>query len=149
MIAGRDKYQIMETIIKQLDNILNISPNISTDIIEDSIDESIERMTTILKGFSKNAKNAYLDGKNTLNLMNTDQNAMFLYLLSNMSYKNSNDQQIPTGVYYLNKIMHGIDVFYEVELPQYFGFGHCVGTVLGRASYSNWLFNLDPTDPVT
>lgn len=40
-------------------------------------------------------------------------------------------------VFYLNKLLNGIDVFYEVELPDIFLFSHPLGTVLGRASYSN------------
>jgi serine O-acetyltransferase len=35
--------------------------------------------------------------------------------------------------------LHALDVFYEVELPQIFAFQHPVGTVLGRAKYSDYL----------
>jgi serine O-acetyltransferase len=47
--------------------------------------------------------------------------------------------KIAKKVYYLNKIMHGLDVYYEVTLPETFQFNHPVGTVLGRAKYSNFL----------
>lgn len=40
-------------------------------------------------------------------------------------------------IFYLNKIMNGIDIFYDVELPDFFTLNHQVGTVLGRANYSD------------
>ena len=36
-------------------------------------------------------------------------------------------------------MMHGLDVFYEVQLPKVFFFCHVIGTVLGRAQYSDYL----------
>lgn len=33
--------------------------------------------------------------------------------------------------------MNGIDIFYDVVLPDFFTLNHQVGTVLGRASYSD------------
>jgi serine O-acetyltransferase len=38
----------------------------------------------------------------------------------------------------LNKYLHGIDAFYEVELPDIFLFVHPLGTVLGRGTYSDY-----------
>ena len=42
-------------------------------------------------------------------------------------------------IYYLNKIMHGIDWFYEVDLPIHFFAEHPLGSVLGRAKYGDYL----------
>lgn len=43
-------------------------------------------------------------------------------------------------VYYLNKIMHSIDWFYAVSLPEHFGAEHPLGSVLGRANYGDYFF---------
>ena len=40
----------------------------------------------------------------------------------------------------MNKALHGLDVYYQVELPDIFSWQHPVGTVLGRARYSNYAF---------
>jgi serine O-acetyltransferase len=64
---------------------------------------------------------------------------MFLYFLSNTLYKNGVDLSLCEKIFYLNKVLHGIDVFYELELPDIFLFVHPVGTVLGRAQYSDYL----------
>ena len=72
------------------------------------------------------------------NHLNSDQYSMFLYILSNTLHKNGADIRLCEKVFYLNKQMHGIDVFYEVDLPDIFCFSHCTGTVLGRARYSDY-----------
>lgn len=41
-------------------------------------------------------------------------------------------------VYYLNKIMHSNDWFYEISLPEHFLCEHPLGSVLGRASYGDY-----------
>lgn len=81
----------------------------------------------------------YNDGHNVLfNHLNSDHYCMFLYLLSNTIYKTSKqDEVIATKVFLLNKALHGIDVFYSVELPKVFLFAHPLGTVLGHAHYSD------------
>lgn len=40
-------------------------------------------------------------------------------------------------MYYLNKIMHSVDIYHEVALPSVFFLEPPVGTVLGRAVYSD------------
>lgn len=66
--------------------------------------------------------------------LNGDHYAMFLYYLSNTV----GDEDTAKRLYLLNKALHGIDVFYEVKLPDIFMFVHPVGTVLGRATYGNY-----------
>lgn len=39
------------------------------------------------------------------------------------------------GLYRRNRATHGVDLFYEVELPERLRFIHPMGTVLGRAEY--------------
>lgn len=43
-------------------------------------------------------------------------------------------------VYYLNKIMHANDWFYQIELPEHFMAEHPLGSVLGKAVYGDYLF---------
>lgn len=44
------------------------------------------------------------------------------------------------AVYYLNKIMHGVEWYHQVRLPRNFKAEHPVGSVLGRAVYGEYLF---------
>lgn len=78
-------------------------------------------------------------GDIVLDHRNTDQYAMFLYLLSRALH-GTGLTGFAAKAYALNKALHGLDVFYEVQLPTIFCFQHPVGTVLGRATYSDYLF---------
>jgi serine O-acetyltransferase len=79
------------------------------------------------------------DGQPWFNHLHTDQYAMFLYFLSNTVHREDGDPSLAGKVYALNKALHAVDVFYEVVLPEVFFFQHPVGTVLGRATYGNYL----------
>lgn len=78
------------------------------------------------------------NGKNYFSHLHSDQYSMFLYLLSNTIYKHSGTKSLCEKLFYLNKVLHGIDIFYSVELPEIFVFCHPLGTVLGHAQYSNF-----------
>lgn len=79
------------------------------------------------------------DSRVLFNHLHTNQYAAFLYFLSHALYRRDGDPSIAAKVYALNKALHGLDVFYEVELPDIFLFEHPVGTVLGRATYGDYL----------
>ena len=79
-------------------------------------------------------------GQAHFNHLHTDQYSMFLYFLSNSVHRMGGDPSLASKIYALNKALHGVDAFYEVELPEIFAFQHPVGTVLGRGSYSDYLF---------
>ena len=64
----------------------------------------------------------------------------FLYYLSHDIFKNANVGQLCDKIYYLNKILHSVDLFYAIELPTRFGAEHPLGAVMGRAKYSNGFF---------
>ncbi len=70
--------------------------------------------------------------------LNSDQYAMFLYRLSNIIHKETGTVDIPTKLFLLNKCLHGIDLFYEVEMPAIFLINHPLGTVLGRGNYEDF-----------
>ena len=65
---------------------------------------------------------------------------IFLYYLSHDIYLNANVGQLCDKIYYLNKIFHSVDLFYAIELPEQFGAEHPLGSVMGRAKYSNGFF---------
>lgn len=63
----------------------------------------------------------------------------YLYQVSHLAYKNG-WKSIADKVYALNKMLHGVDLFYEVELLEIWSCEHPVGTVMGRAVYGNRFF---------
>ena len=84
-----------------------------------------------LKGF-------FADGQARFSHWHCDQYAIFLYYLANTAFREKPGHPIADKAYALNKALHALDAFYEVELPDVFAVQHPVGTVLGRASYSDY-----------
>lgn len=85
------------------------------------------------------------DGQTYFSPYHSGQWLTFLYFLANtlsfqLSRKESCERLNKTladKLYYLNKIMHNVDIYHEVRLPEVFFFEHPVGTVLGRAVYED------------
>lgn len=64
--------------------------------------------------------------------------SVFLYIVSNELYHAGCIEEASV-VYYLNKMMHSVEWFYAVDLPEIFMVEHPIGSVLGRAKYGNKL----------
>ncbi|MDJ0765535.1 MAG: serine acetyltransferase [Myxococcota bacterium] len=79
------------------------------------------------------------DGTLFFNHLQSDQYAMFLYILSNQLWRTNPEDPLASKVYCLNKVLHSVDVLYDVVLPEVFVFFHPVGSVVGRATYGNYL----------
>lgn len=82
----------------------------------------------------------FFDGSQVhFNHLHSDQYATFLYYLANSLWKVEGHRELAGKVYYLNKALHSLEIYYEIELPEVFLLAHPVGTVLGRATYGNYL----------
>ncbi len=100
-----------------------------------------ERALARLEGALEAVRDKYFAGaaKTPFNHRHTDHYAMFLYFVANSVFRDGGPRELAEKAYALNKALHGLDVFYEVQLPEVFFFQHPVGTVLGRARYSDYL----------
>lgn len=67
-----------------------------------------------------------------------DQYAAWLYFVSNQLHRDGAPAAWSKKVFLLNKMLHGCDIFYEVELPSIFLLVHPLGTVLGRGCYQDY-----------
>lgn len=67
------------------------------------------------------------------------QYSVFLYYLSNSLYK-AGKTDPASFVYYLNKLMHSVEMFYAIEMPEHFCAEHPLGAVMGRAVYGDYFF---------
>jgi len=89
--------------------------------------------------FSHVANKYFFDGQRAVfSHLHGDQYSMWLYLLSNELHRQGGSASICSKLFLLNKALHGIDAFYEVELPSVFLLVHPLGTVLGRGNYSDF-----------
>lgn len=103
--------------------------------IEDSYNE-VYRQTILC--LSKNANKYYQDIETKgLNPLHTNSWAVFLYKFSRCCFL-AGKEELAGKIYYLNKIMNSVELFYAVKLPQVFSFDHPLGSVMGRAKYGEY-----------
>ena len=135
LITSLSLTELTQYVSKQLDSFF---PDGSVDgsDLNSCVEESLSRLAV---SFSSIRLKYYYDGENALfNHLHTDQYAAFLYFLSNTAHRHELTA-LASKAYALNKALHGVDIFYEVQLPDIFLLQHPVGTVLGRGTYSNYL----------
>lgn len=89
--------------------------------------------------FSQNTNKYYFrKGEVVFNPYHSVQYMTFLYYLANVIYREGTESAaLCDKIYYLNKVMNGVDIYYAVELPDFFKAEHPVGSVMGRALYGN------------
>ena len=71
--------------------------------------------------------------------LHSSQYATFLYYLANTLWHSGADRALCNKLFGLNKALNGIDLFYEIEMPEIFFIGHSVGIVLAKAQYGKHL----------
>lgn len=137
MIISISKENLMELCVKQLTNLLIFNYNDEKEVLFESINNALQRSEinfshTTNKYYSKN-------GEVFFDPFHSGQYSIFLYYLSNTLWKKFNNNSLATRVYYLNKILNSVELYYEVNLPDIFSLDHPLGTVMGRAQYSNYI----------
>lgn len=74
-----------------------------------------------------------------LNALHTGHYCIFLYFLSRSLRQNS-FIDLADVIFSLNKMMHSIDIYHQVILPKVFHLEHPLGSVIGKASFGNFLY---------
>lgn len=78
---------------------------------------------------------------NEINPCHTTQWTFFLYYLSHIvGTENEIRIDLADQIYYLNKIMHSVDWYWAIHLPEICWAEHPIGSILGRAQYGNYFF---------
>lgn len=101
-------------------------------ILSDHLDEALERLRTLINRIRAWPENEF-------DYLHSTQYSIFLYFLANTIWRRTGTRDICTRLFLLNKTMNGIDLFYEIEMPDIFFIGHTVGIVLAKATYGNFL----------
>ena len=127
---------LLSLLKKQLDNSF---------ILTDNEEKCIERCLseTLIKTelcFSNTPNKYYTKNNETyFSPYHSGQYSIFLYFLSRTVFEeNSENNILADKIYYLNKIMNSVDIYYEVKMPEIFMLDHPLGSVMGRAKYGNF-----------
>lgn len=131
--------EILLLVEKQLTNIFTFGQE-DKIWLDASFKKTLERLEY---NFSHSTNKYYSDGGETyFNPFHSGQYCIFLYYLSNEIWHNTRNNSVkttlPDRLYFLNKMLNACDLFYEVELPEIFSLDHPVGSVMGRAKYSDY-----------
>jgi len=97
---------------------------------------ALERTYRCFQGIER--KKYRFGGRVMFNPLHPDHYAAFLYLLANTVSRTEPDHPLAFRLFYLNKVLHGLDAYPDVQLPEVFQFMHPLGTVLGHARYGNY-----------
>ena len=122
-------------VTKQLNTFFPDDNIITEDSINTIIFEAINRLEHCFQ--SINLPYYRKDDSPYFNHLHGDHYSSFLYLLSRQAYLNG-IESVAAKIFLLNKALFGIDAFYTIQLPESFVFVHPIGTILGRATYSNF-----------
>lgn len=137
MILSLSKKHLIEYVLNQLNAFFPDAEPVTYDYIDEPLSDSLDRLSYCFK----HIKRKYYQDENggiLFNHLNGDHYSMILYLLSNTIWQKHGSCVVANKIFMLNKMLHGIDVFYEVILPEIFMFIHPLGTVLGRATYNDY-----------
>ena len=132
------KENILKQLIKQLSNFFEITDD-DIRVLGSCIDEVLNKCEYNFE-HSDNKYYVSRGGGAKFNPCHSVQYMIFLYYLSNLLYWQGGYNGLCDKVYYLNKIMNGVDLFYAIELPPVFGAEHPLGSVMGRAKYGEGFF---------
>ena len=129
---------ILDNLCRQIDSFFSCSEE-EYSVLEAYLDKALERVEKCFQGFD----NKYFkteSGGVKFNPFHSVQYMTFLYTLANELYRNGMSSTLSDKLYYLNKTMNGLDMFYAIELPEIWSAEHPVGSVLGRAKYGDGFF---------
>lgn len=101
-------------------------------VIESHLDEALERLHRCINACAPWRPDEF-------NVLQSSQHCIYLYLLANTIWRRSGETAAATRLFLMNKAFNGIDLFYEIAMPEIFYIGHSVGIVLAKATYGEKL----------
>ncbi|MDT8375579.1 MAG: hypothetical protein RQ867_02445 [Mariprofundaceae bacterium] len=123
-------------VARQLGTLFVFDPQHEGPLLKRAVAIALQRSECCFSETRVRSKYYVRDGEIYFNPFHSGQYAIFLYFLSNTIYREvSGSSTLSDRVYYLNKVLNGLDLFYEIEMPDAFFLDHPVGAVLGRAKY--------------
>lgn len=120
---------LLRYVTKQLENLF---PIVDPEPIQiETLNLAIERTNRCITKIKATQES-------TFDPMNSGHYATFLYFLSRELWLSEHNVAEATRVFLLNKALNGIDLFYEINMPDIFLIGHTVGMVFAKATYSDY-----------
>jgi len=133
MIISPSREALSKLVRHQVHNLFMLEESEAAVLVE-SLPEVLKRVENCF-GQSRN-KYYWKDGEVFFSIYHSGQYCIFLYFLSRQVFLAYPEfRGLADKVYYLNKALNGLDLYYEVVMPDVFHLDHPVGSVMGRAKY--------------
>ncbi len=134
------KKALIDTLIHQLKTMFKVDAKryLSPDVIERALRHSQE----CKKHFELNSANGIETcGLNEISIRpyHSLEYTCFLYWLSHELFIDG-EVSMASWIYYLNKSLNCVELFYEVKLPDIWWCEHPLGSVIGRAEFGDYFF---------
>jgi serine O-acetyltransferase len=140
MILSVTSSELKEYTSRQLNNIFPDNHCVKASDLDNFADTALDRLNFCFSHISFNRY--YENGQSKFNHLYTDQYLVYLWFLANTIWKQNGDDRIISKIYYLNKVLHSFDCMYNTSLPDIFLVLHGAGTMLGKATYSDYFLVL-------
>ncbi|MEZ9312020.1 hypothetical protein AB4205_12985 [Vibrio sp. 10N.286.49.F3] len=127
MIVKNEPIILLKTQLKS-NFLLSFEEEKQLDLVFDKVFSKVDFCFTKTRN-----KYYHENGVAIFNALHSGQYTIFLYFVSVLVSGFNKD--LADKVYYLNRMMNSVDLFYEVKLPNYFELDHPLGSVLGRGCY--------------
>ena len=124
--------QLLGYLLRQLQNFFPDDEKGLREAIDAQLDAALDRLAHCIR-----AVRLWREGE--FDPLHSSQYATFLYYLAHTLHRSGASRSLCNKLFFLNKALNGIDLFYEIDLPPVFFIGHSVGIVLAKASYGNHL----------
>lgn len=107
-------------------------------MIKDHLEIVLKRIKFCFEGLKSMNKYYIKEDQAYFNPLHSGQYCIFLYYFGNSIYRSNGPNKTSDKLYLLNKSLNACDLYYEIDLPDIFFLDHPVGSVLGRANYSDY-----------
>ena len=105
--------------------------------VDAALDQALQRTEWCFRHISHSAYSG--GGEAHFSHLHSDQYSQFLYYLANSLLVRSQNRPLCDKLILLNKALNGLFFTYNAGLPDIFLFGHPIGSILGNASYADFL----------
>lgn len=140
MIKSIETIELQKYVSAQINNMF--PDNVNIDFLKDQeiFDIALSRLEFCFKHV--NLKHYFNGEEVVFNHLYSDHYVMFLWLLSNVVFQKKGACPLANKIYYLNKVLNGLDCMYNAQLPSIFLLFHSTGTMLGNARYNDFFVAL-------
>lgn len=127
------KKELSRYISRQIDHIFGY--DIDMDIYLSQAEYEIS------KCFEASSNKHFVGGDiENISVYNSVQYCIVLYILANTAYKLDGDGHNAEKLYYLNKVLNSVDIFYTVEMPEIWGCEHPLSAVMEHAKFGDYFY---------